>query len=100
MFTTEIRGQKRRVWFRHCQFNPPEKIDGVDVKGFTTCLIEDKEYGASYLGGTLCSIHDKFIKSQGRKISLKRVMDSMNLTREERRRVWKDYWASQGHTGV
>lgn len=40
----------------------------------------------------LCNPQDRFCKDIGRKISLTRLLQSMNLSKEERRNVWNAYF--------
>lgn len=47
--------------------------------------------GKSMAGTVYCSPNDQFVKRTGRIIALKRAMNNMNLSKEERTVLWREY---------
>lgn len=59
--------------------------------GFTECFIKDTD-GKVYANTTaICSGEDNFNKNVGRKISLARALNEINISKTERQQVWHDY---------
>lgn len=57
----------------------------------TICKIIDLD-DVPRFGYATCSPADKFIKDIGRKLSLTRALKNMNLDKNERTQIWKDYF--------
>ncbi len=63
--------------------------------GTTICkIVDDSIMGKPFLvssGEASCSFRDKFSKEVGRKVSLTRAIESLNLPKQERRIIWETY---------
>lgn len=78
----------------------PDVAHHYDESGYTStavkfhvydeALMDTREFNVGY---ALCSPQDRFSKDRGRKISLARLLKSMNLPKEERTKVWEQYHA-------
>jgi hypothetical protein len=62
----------------------------VRVPRSTEVTVIDSK-GKEVTGKSICSKKDLFQKETGRKIALKRALEQLSLTKEERKRVWDDY---------
>lgn len=59
----------------------------------TRCIVKTKDLHLPIVETTaLCSKKDVFSKEKGRKISLKRALEKLHLTKQERIKIWKDYF--------
>ena len=82
----EIAGQKGALWWRYydhktcCSSNPS-----------TSAVLAIEGEPNHRVGHARCCPTDRFSKDVGRKISLSRLLQSMNLSKEERRKVWEQY---------
>ena len=58
--------------------------------GTTECIIstENTEMGKEI---AVCHEKDNFCRATGRKLSLTRAMESVRLTKEERKEIWEAY---------
>lgn len=115
MFDTIIRGVPARVFFRHEHLKDwehdlhtvnDELTDymAIPYRGLwnrsTTCtiLIGDENSGEGLVGVTYCSVKDQFSYAKGRKLALKRALEVSDLSRDERKLVWDDYFvANRGY---
>lgn len=62
-------------------------------KSLTSCRIADVENNTLSEKNAIMNPHDKnFNKKKGREISLRKALDSMNFTKEQRAYVWKTYF--------
>lgn len=62
---------------------------------YTTCSIFTRDGRLVSSGEAQCSKKDMFSKETGRKVSLKRALESSSFTKEERAAVWEDYRLSR-----
>lgn len=62
---------------------------------YTTCSIFTKEGVLLSSGEAECSKKDMFSKDTGRKVSLKRALETGPFTKEQRAAVWEDYRLSR-----
>ena len=115
----EIAGQKGRLWWEYhhnltweeirdygferlLRLMPIEDtpLDSTDFTGTWIRWIpvgDCEDWDVEHSAVTICSATDKFIKEQGRKISLTRLLASMNLTKQQRKEVWNQYRNRRNH---
>lgn len=55
-------------------------------------LLKDRESLEVVSGGAYCRPPDQFCKATGRRIALTKALKASNLTKEERREVWTEYF--------
>ena len=69
-----------------------EEINGVSCQ---LTLFEWDDYGCDnyYTGISKCNPGDKFIKTVGRKLALKRAISNVYLNKEERTTIWDKYFS-------
>jgi len=60
-------------------------------KGCTTCRLTDMNNN-TVIGESRCSLKDNFSKKTGRKIALERAMSHLNLSKDERTTIWREYF--------
>lgn len=80
-----------KVYFSH----NTEKTELTN--GQTLCRIIDLETGEILAQGTaFCSLKDNFNRNTGRKVSLKKALEKLNLTAEQRKIYWDMYFERRG----
>lgn len=62
---------------------------------YTTCSIFTRDGRFVSSGEAECSKKDMFSKDTGRKVSLKRALEDVPFTKEQRAAVWEDYRLSR-----
>jgi len=87
---------KYRVYFKHYPNEKGEIILDFPVtpyKGYTECyIVEEDATGVEISvnsGVAFCSIHDQFLKTTGRKVSLTRALAKFN--KFFRAKIWRAY---------
>ncbi len=93
MFTINYSGRDYKVDFMHNHF---ENEESVHYQGSTICTISEVNgkdiIGEVASGESFCSKTDKFLKATGRKISLKRALENLNLGNEIKPIIWMNYY--------
>lgn len=56
----------------------------------TTCII-NQEQTELVRGSVICSKKDRYIKETGRKLSIKKCLDILPFSKEERKEFWNQY---------
>lgn len=87
------------VTWKHNRFEEPKTIEGkynpLEVQGETLCKIAVKnENGDSqsvHFGRSSCSVNDQYCKETGRRISLGRALDKLNVSKSEKKQIFKQY---------
>ena len=97
MFFTKLRDREQKVVFKH----EKEEVAVTDKNGKkvvathprrTICKILDKTTNTVVAKGAAnCAPGDNFEYSRGRKLALKRALDTIDFTRAERKAVWDGY---------
>ena len=57
----------------------------------TDCMIDNLFSGRSY-----CTPQDQFCRATGRKIALARALRNINVNKDMRRQIWKEYFKAIG----
>lgn len=98
MFFVKIGNKEKRIYFSHDRkeevlINKSGEKKKVIHPYKTKCFITDgKERGKILgVGVSTCSEKDRFNYTTGRKIALRRALNTANFSREERKEVWEKY---------
>lgn len=99
MFFTNLRNREQKVTFKH----EKEDIEVIGKGGKkvvashpkrTICKIFDKTSGDVIAQGVAsCNPEDNFEYNRGRKLALKRALNTVDFGRDERKVIWDAYLA-------
>jgi len=68
-----------------------EMFLGHTVETVVEINLNDEE---KLIGNSVCSYRDRFVKEEGRKLALKRALETC-FNRSVRTAIWQAYWASK-----
>lgn len=64
----------------------------IDNRRMTIAKLHDIETGAEFAGVCRQDSRDRDVKEKSRKIALKKVIDSLGLTKNIRKQIWNGYF--------
>lgn len=79
--------------------NPGREWDGMSPRPGTQCLFNYDKENHDWLSAGVTNLHpldyNSYCKEKGRKLSLKRALENLGATREERTQFWKAYFETR-----
>lgn len=79
------------VSWRHVNGNFTVRNQEVQTKA-TQCLIKDKNDEVVCVGEAVLSPGDNFSRNIGRRLSMKKALTELKLTKEEKANFWNQYY--------